>query len=162
MAAEIKWKNGSRVKTPATAAHKELERIRKKNGGALDAVAVVEASRSKRAVLHKEFEWDDAVAAEEHRRERARYLMRHIVVVVEDLDDKEIDAPAYVAERRKDDMRSYAPLEDVMSDPDRRAVMLHEALATLLRFRVKYRHLQELAIVFRAHDELLEQMGERT
>lgn len=152
---EIKWKSGARVKVDATKAHKELERIRKKEGGALDARAVVKHSRTKTAPLHDEFEWDDAVAAELHREERARYIMRSVVVEVEDINEKQVDAPAYVAERRPKEMRTYEPVEDVMRDPDRRAVMLQEALSQLLRWRVKYRHLNELAIVFRSHDELL-------
>ena len=72
---EISWKGGMRVKTDAVTAHNELERIREKHG-TLTPENVVKESRRKTAALHDEFEWDDAVAAHEHRKERARVIMR--------------------------------------------------------------------------------------
>ena len=151
-----KWRNGARVKVDAGVAQAELERIRQLEGGDLDAEAVVNHSQDERAVLHQEFEWDDAAAAKAHREDKARHIMRCLVVVTEVEGKGEVEAPRYVCERRPAKMGTYSTLEEVMKDPDRRAAMLDEALRNLMQWRAKYRHLQELALVFRAHDEVLE------
>ena len=55
--AEIYWRNGYRGASVISAsdAHKELEKIRKKNGGELDPQSVVDAATSSRNKLHKCF-----------------------------------------------------------------------------------------------------------
>lgn len=59
---------------------KELETIRKRNGGKLHTEKVVDAARPDDAVLHPAFTWDDEVAAEEYRKWEARQLIRVVVV----------------------------------------------------------------------------------
>lgn len=58
-----------------------LEEIKSANGGALKPRHVVDAARNKSHPLHKHFEWDDAVAAEAHRRDQARHLISLVCVV---------------------------------------------------------------------------------
>lgn len=54
--------------------------------GELTAEMVVEEARPVDAVLHPFFEWDDSVAAELHRQEQARSMIRRVRFVVESQD----------------------------------------------------------------------------
>lgn len=74
------WRDRASHRVDAETAVAELTRIKKANGGVLTPRAVVEASRNKKAVLHGEFEWDDAVAGESWRIQQARYLIRDPMV----------------------------------------------------------------------------------
>lgn len=58
----------------------ELEAIAAKAGGHLTPIAIVDAARDRKSVLHKHFEWDDAAAAEAYRLDQARSLVRCIHV----------------------------------------------------------------------------------
>ena len=72
-----KWKTGYH-KVDAETAGKELNRIKKKRG--LTAKAVVDESRDPKARLHKEFEWNDNIAAERFREQQARILIGDLII----------------------------------------------------------------------------------
>jgi hypothetical protein len=160
---KITWAAGSRFKTDAEVAHREVERIRKKCGGEVDAQQLVKAASSKASPLHPEFEWDDKIAASEYRLEQGRLLLRSLVVV---RDDVTTDRPQRVYQHVKaapvgtgDKPRKvYRTIDQVMADPDTRAELLGRALRDLIRIRNQYRDLQELAVVMRGIDTLLETM----
>jgi hypothetical protein len=160
----IKWKKGTNWKVDAEKAHVEIEKIREKNKGSVAAEDVVQAAKAKRNVLHQEFEWDDAVAANEHRLVTARNMMRSFVVVREEL---KTDRPQRVYEVVKDVVKTepktrtkhvYKSVDDIMKDTDLRAELLGRALNELISIRNRYRHLQELAVVLRAIDETVEKL----
>ena len=78
------WRKGSRFgKLSADVAGREIEKIRKANGGRLTAGVVVEAAAAARSPLHGCFVWDDTEAARIFREDQARNLLRHIAVVYE-------------------------------------------------------------------------------
>lgn len=54
--------------------------------GELTAPLVVDEARPSGAPLHRYFQWDDAVAAEEYRLEQARSMIRRVRFVVESQD----------------------------------------------------------------------------
>jgi hypothetical protein len=60
-----KWKDAARLKTDAQTAGEICEKL-EKNGG-LTAKRLADESRPEDAPLHKEFEWNDATAAEAYR-----------------------------------------------------------------------------------------------
>lgn len=77
------WNEGFRAKAvTAEQAHSEMERLRE--GGPLTAKRVFEASKPAKAKLHGEFEWDGQRAIEELGLDRARKLMRAVVIVHEE------------------------------------------------------------------------------
>ena len=78
----------------ADVAGNELARLTKKHG-ALTPDVVVEDARPEDAALHPVFEWDDFKAAEAHRRQQARTLIRSVQVVRE-TDTGEVRQPVYV------------------------------------------------------------------
>lgn len=58
--------------------------------GELTATLVVDEARPKTAPLHPFFEWDDKVAAAEHRLEQARAMIRRVTFVVEPQSAEEL------------------------------------------------------------------------
>ena len=155
----IQWKSGSQFTCAADVAHKQIEVIRKKTGKVLPE-DVVRVAKSKCNPLHSEFEWDDATAALAHRVERARLMLRSFMVV---RDDLKTDRPQRIYEVVREPQEKpgrikhvYRTVEDIMTDKDLRAELLGRALGELISLRNRYRDLQELAIVMRAIDEVVE------
>lgn len=153
MAARYGWRPGSRINLDAEAAGKELERVRRANGGALTPDRVVDSARSHNSALHSHFEWDDAVAAEHHRLGQAGEIIRAITV---DISRSNVEAPknirAFVSVEREG-QRSYTSSVEAMTDADLRKQVLANAWRELLAVREKYAGLEELARVFSAIDE---------
>jgi hypothetical protein len=159
---QVTWKPGTQHKVEADKAHAAIEEIRAKNGGSASAENVVAAAKSKRNALHPEFEWDNETAAHEHRLSQARELMRHLVIVRHDISTDrpqrvyqvvKVPSEAGVKERPK---HVYRSTDDVMADPELRAEVLARALRELIAIRAKFRDLQELAVVMRAIDEVIQ------
>lgn len=158
----IQWKSGTQFKVDPEIAYNEIEVVRKAKGGSASAEDVVARAKSKRNPLHAEFEWDDKVAGHEYRLYLARNMMRAFVIV---RDDLKTDRPQRVYEvvREKQEEKGrvkhvYKTVDDIMKDTDLRAELLGRALSELISIRNRYRDLQELAIVLRAIDTLVEQM----
>jgi len=155
---DIVWAKGCHYKVSAKVAYQEVERICAKNGGIATPDAVVAAAKSVRNPLHEEFEWDNAVAAHEHRLNQARSMLRSIKVIREELPDRPHRVYEVVRGPSSDEgkpRKVYQSVEDIMADPDKRAELLSRALRELVAWQKRYRHLQELAIAFRATDELV-------
>jgi len=105
------FKNGYRIKgINAQTAGEELARIEQQNG-ALKAPDVVDEARPKDALLHPAFEWNDQVAAELHRQDQARHLIRAVQVVNSDSEPQSV----YV---HISNTNSYMPVETVVSQTD--------------------------------------------
>lgn len=125
---------------------KELDVLRKRNGGLLPPAKVVEFARDPSTALHARFTWDDGEAAEQWRLHEARNVVRVYVYVPEGATEP---IRAYVSLR--EDRRAeggYRSVPDVLKSPDLRSKMLAEALAELEVFQRKYRQLTELESVF--------------
>lgn len=157
---QIVWKPGSQFKVDVEVAYREVERIRAKNGGNATAETVLEAAKSKRNPLHEEFEWDNETAAHEYRLTQARSLLRSIQII---RDDTPSQTPQRVYEvvtirNTEEDKpkKVYQTVDEIMADPDARAELLSRALRELVAWQKRYRALQELAVVFRATQEVLE------
>lgn len=158
---EIQWKRGSRFKCDPDKAFDECERIRAKHGGDLDAQSVVDAARAKRSPLHDEFEWDDTKAANEHRKSTARVLISSIVVRRDETtSDEPVKMYSVTRTEKTDDKpagKTYRSLEEILQDPVARAELLQKALRELVSLQRKYRSLQELAVVWREVERVLEE-----
>lgn len=104
------FRNGYRAAVSAETAGVELDRIRRDNGE-LSAQLVVDESRPDEAPLHPVFEWDDAIAAEEHRKHQARTIIRSIQVV----DGDNPGEPVYVHIKSAG---AYVPTSEVVQRLD--------------------------------------------
>ena len=143
-----KFKTGARIKADAQIAGAELERL--EADGNLTAKALVDASRPADAPLHKEFEWDDSIAAEAFREQQARHIINSIEIVREEREP----VRAFFTIERTDPQ--YHHVETIMRQADSRQALLMTALAELKAFERKYAQLTELAAVFEAIDDLEE------
>ena len=115
--------------------------------GKLDPVDVVEAARDETSPLHDRFTWDDSDAAHQFRLIEARKLIQ---VCVEYLPGSKESSPVWVSLRQDRQEGGYRRLVQVLSNEDKRAMLLSDALKDLGYFREKYHMLKELAGVFAA------------
>ena len=138
-----KCKDGARLKTDAQTVGEICEKL-ERNGG-LTAKRLVDESRPEDAPLHKEFEWDDATAAEAYREEQARYIIRSIVIQPEPTKNDVVRAFFPVAEQKV-----FESLPVILSDAKKTSALLDMALRELKAFELKYATLSQLAPVFEA------------
>jgi hypothetical protein len=160
---EIKWKGGSQHKVEAQVAYEVIESVRKKSGGDVTADAVVKVAKAKTNPLHPEFVWDDSEAGNQYRLEQARRLIRSFVIVRGEIATERpqrvyeiVKLPQNEEDKPTRAKHTYRTLEQVMADPDTRAELLGRALRELITIRNRYKDLQELAVVMRAIDAVLE------
>ena len=142
-----KWKDAARLKTDAQTAGEICERL-EKNGG-LTAKRLVDESRPEDAPLHKEFEWNDATAAEAYREEQARYIIRSLIVQPEATKNEVVRAFFPMAEHKV-----FESLPIILSDAKKTSALLDMALRELKAFELKYSTLSQLAPVFEAIKEV--------
>ena len=156
---EIKFRKGSRFKLDATKTFGELERIRELHGGDILPATVVEEASTRDNYLHSAFDWDDSSAAQKHREETARLLIRSVVVVRAAAPN--VESRSYEITKRtpqvggKDDQPAtvYRTTEDILGDPDARQRLLSRAIRELAGMRERYHGLSELAKVFAEADK---------
>lgn len=140
------WKAGSRNKGSAQVAGvvcAELEAC-----GVLDAETLVDVSRPADAPLHDMFEWDDAVAGEQWRRQQARNIINAIVIREEEKE------PVRAFFNLTTEGTRYSSVLAIVKQKDRYDQLLADALNEMRAFRRKYSRLTELSTVFDSMDAL--------
>lgn len=139
------FKKGARVRgLDPNKTGAELEKIRSNNQGLLQAGDVVNAARSKRSPLHDYFEWDDSLAAEEHRKEQARQLIRSVKVVYQTDRNDIKQVPLYInLEATEDNKRAYYNVVDVMSHSSLRAQAKKKAWGDIIAWKERYKELED-------------------
>lgn len=153
----ITWKSNVPNKgINAADAYNALEAIREENNGLTDD-CIVEAASVQSHVLHNWFEWDDTVAAVEHRRSQARSLLRSISITYQEAP--ELTVRAYQVEtkaRTQDPQRTvYSTTAEVLANPEARTRLLAQAVKAALEFRNRFRQLHELDAVMQSIDDCL-------
>lgn len=144
------WKSGFRTKVSAEVAGAVFEELDKGKG--LTASNLVEASRPEDAPLHKEFEWDDNIAAEKFREHQARIIINHLTIRMEEVEDSQ-PTRAYVS-LTTDDSRKYEPLSMVLKNPQKTTALFDMAMRELESFQRKYNNLTEFARLFEEIERL--------
>ncbi len=148
----IRWRTSARFKSDAEAAAKIISKAQRRSPDQIcQAVSVVNAARPVGSPIHEDFEWDDAAAAELHRTETARNMIRSLVVVVESGEPE----PLFV-NVRIGDVRGYMPTRVALSRLDARTSLLNEAHRDAKTFRLKYSRLKEMSAVIQAIDQIVE------
>lgn len=143
------WKTGSQHKVSAAVAAEVMDRLAAEER--LNPTELVEESRPADAPLHSEFEWDDSIAAEKWRKEQAGALIRHLVVRVES-NNAEYPTRQYFMVQQE--AKTYEPINVILKDEDKTAMLLEQAKRELQAFKAKYAGLKELAKVFEAIDTM--------
>lgn len=104
--------------------------------------------------LHKQFEWDESIAADEYRMGQARQLMRRFKIHYV-LNHKDVKTRYFISLKRdRNEDGGYRTVNYIMKRSDMKAEMLDEALAELLVFKKKYAVLKSLEGVFAEIDKL--------
>ena len=158
---KYRWKRSLswRFNVDAQTAGEFLEDLSEKTGGSLNAKLVLDRSRPEQAPLHREFEWNNEVAAELHREEQARKILRSIVTVHNDSSGEEVQVRAYYSLHEPNAQRSYMPIARVLSDDDLRNELLGQALTDLQKMQHRYGSLKELSEIWEIGDELRAKLG---
>ena len=150
MAAMFRWRPGSRFSVKAQVAGGELDRIRRENNGDLIPASVVDAARDDESPLHDLFEWEDSRAAELFRQTQARHLINSIRIIVREDEESPEESRIAFIRVRVDKRSSYRSASSVLSDTDLRKQAIDECLALLEGVKARFDHLNELAEVFEA------------
>ena len=128
-----KWKVGTRIKADTNLAAEVLNKLAEQNR--LDAENVVEVSKPEGAVLHDDFEWDDAVAAIKFRNHQARNIINALVVVEEEMPE---EPPMRVFFKIEENTNNYTPLKTIMQSADSTEALLRKALSELQVYKMKF------------------------
>lgn len=137
-----RWKTVSGIKADAQRAGEQFETLEKTVG--LTAQTVLDANREENTPLHDEFEWNDAVAAELHRLEQARLLIRMICVSPEK-QEQNTNVRAFF---KVSDANGYESLNVIIKDEDKYSKLLAQAISEFKAFENKYHSLTELVPLF--------------
>lgn len=132
---------------------KALEAIYERDG-AVSPQAVLDAAKPKNSPLHKLFDWDDAAAAEAHRLNQARQLIRVAVVMLPQIANSPVRQFVSLSSLRKTGGASYLATVDVMADEAQAAQALADAVTALQSLQKRFRYLPQLAPVWDALAQL--------
>lgn len=147
------FREGFRIKgITAAALHRHIEAVEAQHGHKATALEVLDSARPRQSPIHHLFEWDDRKAAEEHRLEKARYLLRAVVVeYYVEATRKTIQVRAHTFSQRE---KGYISIKRVLTNEERRAELLEQAMEELRAWQNTYSSLHELTSIFRAIDAL--------
>jgi hypothetical protein len=139
----------------AEAIGEELEKL----GPSLTPELVVEVAREPDSALHPHFEWDNKAAADLYREDQARYILRHVNVVISTPDGGEHEVRAFhhvqITIGGNENQDVYAPLDIVLASAELRTQVLERAKRELESWRRRYREYSDVfATVFSAIDEV--------
>lgn len=148
-------KLGSQIPAKKAQSYGEfLQELADMHGGRLNAETVVEAAKSPKSPIHREFEWNDGAAAWAYREEQARHLIRSIVII----RDSEPEVRAFHCVKFVEDEMErsfYLPLNQVLTNRELLEQVLEEALSYLEWFKKKFECLKELGKIHQAIDVVL-------
>ncbi len=139
----FKFRDSSGLSGNAQEVGETLHQIRSRRGK-LTPIDVVDAARSKKSVLHRYFEWNDRKAADEYRKEQARYLIA-CIVTIQAGDDEVRPVRSFVSINN-----SYEPLEVVMSDAAMRQQAIQDVQDAIRSLKEKLVSFEEFADVLAA------------
>jgi len=130
----------------------ELLRIETKRR-VLRPTDVVEEARDPDSPLHRYFSWDDGEAAQKWREDQARGLIASVRVKITTTPERP-PLRAFLHVPSTGQAQHYGSAAKVMSDPERRRLVLSRALTELDSFKKRYAEIEELAVVFAAAEEV--------
>jgi len=128
-----------------------LEEIRLGHDGKLRPPDVVDAARPEDYPIHPHFEWNDSVAAEEHRLWQARQLIRSVRV---EIQEKEVAQYYNVRIEPREDSY-YVPAEVIVEQPDQFQKALEQLLEKLEGAKRSLAELEHIAKNTGSHSDRL-------
>lgn len=116
---------------------------------------MVDDAKNTGSPLHQFFEWDDSKAAHEHRMQQAGKLIRGVVVKKIDSTPIKKNVRAFLNVSGDGDQR-YVDVVSVMSNEQKRMLVLKRAHSEVKAWRERYQDMSEFAVVFAAVVQLTE------
>ncbi len=114
---------------------------------------VVDLARNPETELHKCFQWDDSVAAENWRRQQARQVCSSFTVRVQTV--RKSEPKTFRVVQHDPEERVYKPVTFTLRNPDEYARLLTQAKSEMKSFRDRYKSLVELESVITEIDRAL-------
>ena len=125
--------------------------------GRLTPANLVEEARPEESPMHKAFEWDDAKAAENYRKQQATQMIRAIVVRESDVVSGGSESVQVKVFNQPEKGGVYESLRTILLDEEKSGSLMDKAKAELRTFRIKYSQLERLARLMVEIDEVLEE-----
>lgn len=135
----IVWK-GWKFNADAEKCYRELETL----GDSYTPQQIVDFAKNPETELHKCFEWDDTKAAENWRKQQARYVCCSISIVTDETEQKQT---AYRIIQHNTDKQSYQNVVVTVRNRDQYSELLQMAKRELNSFKERYRSIVELESV---------------
>lgn len=121
-------------------------------GDGVTAEDIVKQAKSVKSAMHNYFEWDDAKAGHQYRKQQATKLLCHLQVTYVKEDKSEpVNVRAFVNVKHND---GFYKIETVVSDVDRYQILLNKAYNELRGVKTKYQELSEIQEKLSFLDEL--------
>ena len=112
---------------------------------------VVETARDESHPLHSRFEWDDKVAAEAHRLDQARRLIRSVKVVYREADEKEAARTVRAFHSVRDEQgTAYRPTDEIVESEFLTRIVMQQMELEWKQLMRKYGHFEEFLKLVRA------------
>lgn len=138
----------------------ELLRIAEDNGGILLPDTVVRHAMNPKSALHDKFEWDDTVAAYQHRLTQARALIVDVEIVIPNRSEP---VQAFVSlSVDRSGRGGYRLINDVISNEQYCAILLDDARRDMEVFVKKYQHLKQLSGIIRVMKKFTAKLSAKT
>lgn len=132
---------------------------------AVTATEIVVAARPARSPIHRDFEWDDAVAGDQFRLEQARQMLRSIKVVFVN-GHESVPTRAYhqvtVVEADQEQHRVYMPAQVVWQTPELASQVTEKALAELRGWVARYRSYKQFSGLAEGIGQMILELAEQT
>lgn len=141
----------------AKAVGDHIEMLRKKSHGELTPEDVLADAKHDNSPLHSFFEWDDSAAAQQHRLQQARGLIRSVVAIYVSDTNPAVRQKAYV-HISEGKTSHYREASHAMSQRSTREAVLKQALAELHAWKKRYKDLKE----FSALIDIIEMIDEES
>jgi hypothetical protein len=121
-----------------------IEMLRKRCHGELTPEDILADAKHDNSPLHSFFEWDDSAAAQQHRLQQARGLIRSVVAVYVGNDKPAVRQKAYI-HIPEGKTSHYREASHAMSQRSTREAVLKQALAELHAWKKRYKDLKEFS-----------------
>lgn len=122
-----RWDENAWFKSNPNDVGNELEHINDQYGS-ITPELVVNHARNTSSALHSDFEWDDVIAATEHRKQTARKIIRSLRVVSE--DGVVSETPVFV-NVKEGDRNFYEKTITAIENPDHWIIVMNDTRKSL-------------------------------
>lgn len=134
----VSW-NGFRFSADAEKCYREIQSL-----DIITPANIVDYARSEDTELHKCFQWDDSIAAENWRKQQARIIVSSLVVTVEKTT---AGSQKYRLIQHDDSTKEYKPVVFTVRNMDEYGRLLAQAKRELRSFKERYKSITELSEV---------------